>query len=110
MHIDGAGRVRMFFNLILPLSKPIVATTAVFTFIGVWNDYVWPSLVVDNRGTSGWPLYPIQYAVNIITSSDGITTGQIMAALVITTLPIFILYVAAQKYIVKGFGTAGLKM
>ncbi len=110
MHIDGAGRVRMFFNLILPLSKPIVATTAVFTFIGVWNDYVWPSLVVDNRGTSGWPLYPIQYAVNIITSSDGITTGQVMAALVITTLPIFILYVAAQKYIVKGFGTAGLKM
>ena len=110
MHIDGAGRVRMFFDLILPLSKPIIATTAVFTFIGVWNDYLWPSLVIDNRGTAGWPMYPIQYALQIITGTDGITTGQIMASLVITSLPIFVLYVAAQKYIVKGFGTAGLKM
>ena len=110
MHIDGASRVRMFFDLILPMSKPIIATTAVFTFIGVWNDYVWPSLVIDNRGTSGWPMYPIQYALQIITGTQGITTGQIMASLVITSLPIFVLYVAAQKYIVKGFGTAGLKM
>ena len=110
MHIDGAGRVRLFFNLILPLSKPIVATTAVFTFIGVWNDFVWPSLVIDNKGMKGWPMYPIQYALQTITNTDGITTGQIMAALVVTTLPIFILYVIAQKYIVKGFGTAGLKM
>ena len=45
MHIDGASRVRVFFDLILPMSKPIVATTAVFTFIGVWNDYIWPSMV-----------------------------------------------------------------
>ena len=110
MHIDGAGRTRMFFDLILPLSKPIVATTAVFTFIGVWNDYIWPSLVIDNRGTAGWPMYPIQYALQIITGTDGITTGQVMAALVITSIPIFVLYIAAQKYIVKGFGTAGLKM
>lgn len=110
MHIDGSGRVRVFFDLILPLSKPIVATTAVFTFIGVWNDYIWPQMVLPETGYDSWPLLPIQAALYSIQSSTGITTGQIMASLFITTLPIFILYAAAQKYIVKGFGTAGLKM
>lgn len=110
MHIDGSSRVRVFFDLILPLSKPIVATTAVFTFIGVWNDYIWPTMVLPNRGDDSWPLYPIQAALTSIQSIEEITSGQIMASLVITSLPIFILYAAAQKYIVKGFGTAGLKM
>ena len=110
MHIDGASRVRVFFDLILPMSKPIVATTAVFTFIGVWNDYIWPSMVLPNYGDESWPLLPIQAALTSLQSIESITTGEIMASLVVTSLPIFILYVAAQKYIVKGFGTAGLKM
>lgn len=110
MHIDGASRVRVFFDLIFPLSKPIIATTAVFTFIGVWNDYIWPSMVLPNYGDESWPLLPIQAALNSIRSIENITTGEIMASLVVTSLPIFILYIAAQKYIVKGFGTAGLKM
>ena len=110
MRIDGSSRVRIFFDLILPLSKPIVTTTVVFTFIGVWNDYVWPSMVLPNTGDGSWPLLPIQAALTSIQSIDGISTGQIMASLVITSLPIFILYALAQKYIVKGFGTAGLKM
>ena len=110
MHIDGASRLRVFFDLILPMSKPIVATTAAFTFIGVWNDYVWPMMVLPNNGDESWPLLPIQAALTSLQSIESITTGQIMASLVVTSLPIFILYAAAQKYIVKGFGTAGLKM
>ena len=110
MHIDGSSRVRVFFDLILPLSKPIVATTAAFTFIGVWNDYVWPTMILPNTGNESWPLLPIQAALTSIQSIQGITTGEIMAALVVTSVPIFIIYALAQKYIVKGFGTAGLKM
>ena len=110
MHIDGSSRVRVFFDLILPLSKPIVATTAAFTFIGVWNDYVWPMMVLPNTGDESWPLLPIQAALTSIQSIESITTGEIMASLVVTSIPIFIIYAAAQKYIVKGFGTAGLKM
>lgn len=116
MHIDGANRIRMFFDLILPLSLPIVATTAVFTFIGVWNDYLWPSMVLPNTGYETWSLLPIQAGLESIkatVTSDPTNlnqTGQIMASLVITSLPVFIIYIAAQKYIVKGFGTAGLKM
>lgn len=107
--MDGLNNVQIFFKIILPMSKPIVATVAVFCFIGVWNDYLWPTMVLPSN-INGWPLYPIQAALTSIQAIQGITTGEIMASLVITSLPIFVVYVAAQKYIVKGFGTAGLKM
>ncbi len=108
--IDGANTLGVFFKVILPLSKPILATVAVFCFIGVWNDYLWPSMILPAADDGTWPLLPIQTALITIKSIEGITTGEIMASLVITSVPIFVTYVAAQKYIVQGFGTSGLKM
>lgn len=104
--IDGANNLQIFFRIILPLSKPIVATVAVFCFIGVWNDYLWPTMILVNYPD----LMPIQSALTTIQSIEGITTGEVMASLVVTSIPIFIVYIAAQKYIVQGFGTAGLKV
>lgn len=101
--IDGANTLDIFFRIIVPLSKPIIATVAVFCFIGVWNDYVWPSMLLPQA------LQPVQAALNGFQSRD-IPTGAKMASLVVTSLPIFVLYVAAQKYIVKGFGAGGLKL
>lgn len=109
-HIDGANTLDVFFKVIMPLSKPILATVAVFCFIGVWNDYLWPSMILPAADDGSWPLLPIQTALISIKSIEGITTGEIMASLVITSIPIFAIYVAAQKYIVQGFGNAGLKM
>jgi len=108
--IDGAGPLKIFFSMILPLSKPIIATVATFTFIGVWNDYLWPTLVLPSPKEGVWPLYPIQSALTTIQSIEGVTEGEIMASLVVTSIPIFIVYVVAQKYIVNGFGSAGLKL
>ncbi len=108
--IDGANTMGVFTKVIMPLSKPIIATVAVFCFIGVWNDYLWPSMILPSADDGAWPLLPIQTALISIKSIEGITTGEIMASLVITSIPIFVIYVAAQKYIVQGFGTAGLKM
>ena len=110
MHIDGASRVRMFFDLILPMSKPIVATTMVFTFIGVWNDFVWPQMILPPVDEGEWPVQTIQVILATFRANPATTAGQAMASLVITSIPIFVLYALAQKYIVKGFGTAGLKM
>ena len=106
--IDGASNLKVFFNVIVPLSKPIIATVAVFCFIGVWNDYVWPQLILSK--TTEWPLGTIQSTLEAIQTDPNITIGQVMASLVITSLPIFIVYVFAQKYIVQGFGSAGLKL
>lgn len=102
--MDGSSTLGVFFRVILPLSKPILATVAVFCFIGVWNDYLWPIMVLDSSQ------YPIQAALMSIKKHTGVETGQIMASLVLTSLPIFIIYIAAQKYIVKGFGAGGLKL
>ncbi len=108
--IDGASTLGVFFKVIMPLSKPILATVAVFCFIGVWNDYLWPSMILPSADDGSWPLLPIQTALISIKSIESITTGEIMASLVITSIPIFVVYVAAQKYIVQGFGSSGLKM
>lgn len=106
--MDGASNLRVFFSVIVPLSKPIIATVSVFCFIGVWNDYIWPKLVLSSN--TAWPLDTIQSALEAIQTDPFITTGQIMASLVVTSLPIFIVYIVAQKYIVQGFGSAGLKL
>ena len=108
--IDGANTLVVFFKIILPLSKSIVATVAVFCFIGVWNDYLWPSMILPYAQEGQWPLYPIQSALTTIQSIQGITTGEIMASLIDTSIPIYLIYVVAQKYIVQGFGKEGLKM
>ena len=103
--MDGANTLQVFFKVILPLSKPILATVAVFCFIGVWNDYLWPTMVLSKEA-----YYPIQAELEAIGQDQSLTSGQIMASLVTTSLPIFIIYIAAQKYIVKGFGAGGLKL
>ena len=103
--MDGANTIQVFFKVILPLSKPILATVAVFCFIGVWNDYLWPTMVLTDEN-----MFPIQAALTTIQAKKGIETGQVMASLVVTSIPIFIIYIAAQKYIVKGFGAGGLKI
>ena len=103
--MDGCNTLQIFFKVILPLSKPIIATVSVFCFIGVWNDYLWPIMVLYKSD-----YYPIQAALETIRTADGVTTGQIMASLVVTSIPIFIVYIAAQKYIVKSFGAGGLKI
>lgn len=108
--MDGANTLQVFFKIIIPLSKPIIATVAVFCFIGVWNDYLWPIMVLPSAQAGEWPLHPIQTVIEALGGVEGITTGERMAALVFTSLPIFIVYIVAQKYIVQGFGSAGLKL
>ena len=108
--LDGANQMKIFFIIMMPLSAPIVATVATFAFIGVWNDYIWPTMVLPSPQGDEWPLYPIQAALTTIQSIEGVTTGEVMASLVLTIIPIFLVYVFAQKYIVEGISVGGLKL
>lgn len=107
--IDGATKFKIYTKVILPMSKPIIATVGTLGFIGAWNDYVWPIMVLPAPNGDSWPLYPIQAALNTIQQIPTVTMGEVMAALTLTTMPLIIIYMLAQNYIVEGFTNSGIK-
>ncbi len=102
--LDGTGPLKYFFTMVLPMSRSVVATVGVFTFLNVWNDYLWPSLVF----TSG-DLLTAQIGLNAIASNTNTTTGQILAVITMVTIPVIIIYSFFSKQIVEGVISTGSK-
>lgn len=102
--LDHCGTVKYFFTMVLPMSKSVVATVSVFTFLGVWNDYLWPSLVFTSSD-----LLTAQIGLNAITSNDATTVGQTLAVITLVTIPVIIIYSFFSKYIVEGVISTGSK-
>ncbi len=102
--VDGAGDWTMFTRLVLPLSKPALATCALFQFIGTWNDFLGPLLYVNDPAK-----YPLAYGLQQFVSHYGGFYAQLMAAATIFTLPIIILFFFAQKTFIQGISTTGGK-
>ena len=102
--IDGANRFQIFLRIILPLSKPPLATLAVLSFLVNWNDFLWPVYVLISPETQTLPpglstlqgAYPTDYPV-------------IMAGGVLASIPVLIVFFIAQKYIIEGVSRSGLK-
>ena len=102
--LDHCGPVKYFFTMVLPMSKSVVATVSVFTFLGVWNDYLWPSLVFTSSD-----LLTAQIGLNAITSNDATTVGQTLAVITLVTIPVIIIYSFFSTYIVEGVISTGSK-
>ena len=102
--IDGCSEFRIYLNVILPLIKPVLATLAIFTFIQQWNNLVWPMVMISTRSMKTIPL-----ALAALSSQTSSNFGMLMAGAVAATLPILILFLMFQKYIVKGVELTGLK-
>ena len=102
--IDGCSEFMVYRKVILPLIKPVLATLAIFTFLQQWNNFVWP-LVITN--TSDMRTIPLALAV--LTGQFGANVGMVMAGAVVATLPMLVVYLVFQKYIVKGIALTGLK-
>ena len=102
--LDFCGPVKYFFTMVLPMSKTVVATVGVFTFLDVWNDYLWPALVF----TSG-ELLTAQIGLNAITSNENTTMGQTLAVITMITIPVIIIYSLFSKQIVEGVTSTGSK-
>ena len=102
--LDHCRPIKYFFTMVLPMSKSVVATVSVFTFLNVWNDYLWPSLVF----TSG-DLLTAQIGLNAITSNDNTTMGQTLAVITMVTIPVIIIYSFFSKQIVEGVVSTGSK-
>ncbi len=102
--IDGCGRFRVLWQIILPLAKPALATLAVFTFMGVFNDFLWALVVVNSQ-----ELYTVQLGLAIFRDRYSTEWGPLMAGSVVATLPILVLFFVAQKHFIQGIALSGLK-
>jgi len=103
--IDGAGEVRIVLTIITPLIKTTLATVAMILFLGSWNDFLWPVIVINSSDLRTLP-------VGIALFKDpygNINYGPLMAATLISTGPMLVAYVLSQKYMIKGIALTGLK-
>jgi multiple sugar transport system permease protein len=102
--IDGAGDWRIFFQIILPLSRPAIATLAVLSFLANWNDFLWPIYVLLSSDT-----YTLQPGLSVLRGAYTTHYGVVMAGAVIAAVPVLILFSIAQRHIVDSVASSGLK-
>lgn len=106
--IDGASSVRIFWNILLPLAKPAIATVAIFSFIEHWNEFIGP-LIYLNSPDKFTVSIGLRYFTASPFESDEPREAILMAASLIVALPPLVLFFMAQKYFVRGIVTTGLK-
>lgn len=103
--IDGCGKFRLFFRIILPLVVPALATAAIFSFYWRWEDLLGPVLYLNRPS-----LYPVSMGLKMFLDSDTVSNwGAMFAMSIVSLLPVLAIFFAFQKYIVEGISTSGLK-
>lgn len=102
--IDGCNFLQIYWHVIIPLVKPTLACIAVFTFMGVWNDFMGPLLFLSDQR-----LYPISLGLYALNVQEGGNTGMMMAGSVLMTLPVLLLFFFAQRYFIQGITLSGMK-
>ena len=102
--IDGAGEWRVFFSIVLPVIRPVLATLAIFTFLSAWNDFMWPLIVL-----TGNDRYTLPVAMAILSTEHVQDAELMMAGSLVTVLPVLVLFAALQRQIIGGIMMGGLK-
>nr|WP_199038473.1 carbohydrate ABC transporter permease [Glycomyces salinus] len=102
--IDGAREVGIFFRIMLPMSRPIIMTLAIFSFQWRWNDYIWPLIVVGDESK-----FTLQIALRSIVGAENIDWPLLLAASAMSLLPLILLFVVFQRYVMNEDLNAGLK-
>ena len=102
--IDGASELRIYASIILPLAKPALATVAIFEFIARWRDYLGPLIYLSDQR-----LYTLSLGIYQYRSEHGAEWGLLMAASVLITLPIILIFFFLQKTFVQGIALTGIK-
>jgi multiple sugar transport system permease protein len=103
-HMDGASELSIYSRIIMPLSKPALATVALFTFIGAWTDFMGPLIYLNDPNR-----YTLSIGLQQFVSQHGAEWSMLMAASTIMALPIIVLYFLAQKTFVEGITLTGIK-
>jgi len=104
--IDGSGEIGTFVRIFLPLIGPVTATIVVLTFLGSWNDLLWPLIMLTESSLKTMPLYLSSYSS---TGGTGGGMGTAMALCVLSIVPVSAVFIMLQKYIVQSIALTGLK-
>jgi multiple sugar transport system permease protein len=101
--IDGASELRLFWSIVLPLSRPIVSAVAIFVFIGAWNNFLWPFIVTNDSDLMTLPV-----GLASVKETYGVVYAQNMASALLTALPLILVFLFFQRRIVQSVATTGL--
>jgi multiple sugar transport system permease protein len=101
--VDGASNWKLFWSIIMPISRPIVTAVAIFVFISAWNNFMWPFIITNNPDLMTLPV-----GLATIKNSYGVVYAQTMASAMVGAAPLIILFVFFQRHIVKAVATTGL--
>jgi alpha-1,4-digalacturonate transport system permease protein len=102
--IDGAGEWRIFWRIMLPIAKPIMAVLAIFSFMWRWDDFLWPLIVISKPEK-----YTIQLALSNFIVEYNVDWGSLLAMTTITMVPVLIVFLIFQRQFVQGMATTGMK-
>ena len=102
--VDGCNSFQIFFKLLLPMIKPTVALLAIFTFIGSWGEFLWPSIVLTNE-----QLFTLPVGINNLSSAFSADYRLVAAGSIVSIIPIIIFFLALQKYFISGENDGAVK-
>ena len=102
--MDGASEFRIFGVIVLPALKPIIVTLAIFTFLGTWNDFMWPLIVLTDK-----EFYTLPIALASLSREHVQDNEMMMAGSVLTVLPVLLLFLALQRQYIQGLLLGSVK-
>ena len=103
--IDGCSRMGIFFRIILPLTKPAIVTSTIFSFYWIWQDYFQPLVFISNP-----KFYTVSLALNAFLDPNTLNNyGGLFAMSIVSIIPVIIIFIVFQKYLVEGIATTGMK-
>ena len=102
--IDGAGEIRIFFTLVVPLIRPMIGAFLLITFLGVWNNFVAPQVVMQSPER-----FPLSVAINNLRGIYGSDYGLIMSGTIVSIAPVMCLFLLLQKEFISGLTSGAVK-
>jgi multiple sugar transport system permease protein len=102
--IDGAGEWRIYWSVVMPLARPILATLAIFTFMTTWNDFMWPLIILSSDAR-----YTLPVTIASLSAEHAVDVELMMAGSVVTVLPVLLLFLFLQRYYIAGLMVGSVK-
>lgn len=102
--IDGASELRIYFSIVLPVARPVLATLAIFTFMSAWNDFMWPLIILTDDDK-----YTLPVAIASLVGEHALDLELMMASAVVTVIPVLTLFFVLQKQYIAGMMAGSVK-